>query len=167
MSDREERKGTLVDVVDPAEDRVDPGEAAHSARRLRRMLEHEDGVEPADLLVRGSNGHTERLPLGIAHMIASMLEELAQGHTVAVVSEAEEVTTSTAAELLGVSRPHLVKLVDSGVLPGRMAGTHRRVRLTDLLAYKRRTARTNAILDDLAAETAALGLYEAPDQQGA
>lgn len=74
-------------------------------------------------------------------------------------SEAEEVSTSVAAAILGVSRPHVVKLMDSGILPCRMAGTHRSIRLTDLLAYKRSVERRHAFLDDLAAEAQEQGLY--------
>lgn len=155
MAEQNFGAGTLIDVLDPAADPVDPDAARGLAQRLREMSEH------AELLVRTRAGGLEPLPRGFAALIASMLEEAAAGHTVALVSEAEEVSTSVAAAFLGVSRPHVVKLIDSGLLPGRMAGTHRRVRMTDLLAYKQVQAR-HAALDELIAETEKLGLYDPP-----
>lgn len=81
-------------------------------------------------------------------------------------SETREVGTGTAADLLGVSRPHVVKLIDSGVLPGRKEGTHRRVRLADLLAYKRRAEQLHQGLDELARESEDLGLSDFPSRGG-
>jgi excisionase family DNA binding protein len=148
--------GTLVDALDPATETVDREIARRVAQRLR---EESDDVQ---LVVRSRSGVMEILPRGFAHIIASMLEEVAQGHSVALVSEAEEVSTSAAAELLGVSRPHVVKLIDSGLLPGRKAGSHRRIRMTDLVAYKQTVDRRHAFLDELAAQSQEMGLYDPP-----
>lgn len=147
--------GTLVDALDPNEAELD----RDAARRVARRLRETDGAE---LMVRGGSGELEHLPHGVARMTASMLEEMAEGHTVALMSEAEEVSTTVAAAFLGVSRPHVVKLIETGLLPRRMAGSHRRVRLTDLVAYKRAVDQRHAFLDDLAAESQAMGLYDDP-----
>lgn len=156
MADQTFSAGTLVDVLDPTSENVDRDAARRVARHLRQT------VEDAELLVRTPSGPVEALPAGFARLVASMLEEVAQGHTVALVSEAEEVSTSAAAAFLGVSRPHVVKLIDSGILPGRMAGTHRRVRMTDLVAYRRAIDRRHALLDEMAAEAQEMGLYDDP-----
>ena len=156
MVDQGFSPGTLVDALDPAAEQVDREAAGRIAQQLRRT------AGETELLIRTSSGDVELLPNGFSKLVASMLEEVAQGHTVALVSEAEEVSTSAAAELLGVSRPHVVKLIDSGILPGRMAGTHRRVRITDLVAYKRAVDRRHAFLDELIAETEEMGLYDSP-----
>lgn len=137
--------GTLVDALDPDAAEVDRNAARRAARHIRES-------EGAELIVRSSSGEVEHLPAGFASLIASALEEAAEGHTVALVSEAEEVSTSVAAAFLGVSRPHVVKLIETGLLPRRMAGSHRRVRLTDLAAYKGAVDQRHAFLDDLAGE---------------
>jgi excisionase family DNA binding protein len=156
MTDQSFGAGTLVDALDPAAEKVDREAAGRIAQQLRR------NTDDAELFVRTRSGNVEALPHGFSQLVASMLEEVAQGHTVALVSEAEEVSTSAAAEFLGVSRPHVVKLIDSGLLPCRMAGSHRRVRMTDLMAYKRTVDRRLAFLDALAAEAQDMGLYDAP-----
>ncbi|WP_420124878.1 helix-turn-helix domain-containing protein [Longimicrobium sp.] len=117
-------------------------------------------------MVRSRSGEMEHLPHGVARLMASMLEEMAEGHTVALVSEAEEVSTSVAAAFLGVSRPHVVKLIETGLLPRRMAGSHRRVRLADLAAYKRNIVdRRRAFLDEIAGEAQEAGLYDEPSTE--
>jgi excisionase family DNA binding protein len=148
--------GTLVDVLDPDEADVD----RDAARRVARHIRETDGAE---LMVRTGSGEMEKMPHAVARLMASMLEEMAEGHTVALVSNGEEVSTSVAAAFLGVSRPHVVKLIETGLLPRRMAGSHRRVRLTDLAAYKRNVVdRRRAFLDEIADEAQEAGLYDDP-----
>ncbi|HEV3051792.1 MAG TPA: helix-turn-helix domain-containing protein [Longimicrobium sp.] len=158
MDDRPAGSGTLIGVLDPVMDEVD----RDAARRVARGLRANDGAE---LMLRTAGGQVEHLPRGVANLMASMLEEVAEGHTVALVSDAEEISTSAAAAFLGVSRPHVVKLIDTGLLPARMAGTHRRVRMTDLVAYKHTVERRHAFLDELAVESEEMGLYDAPPTQ--
>lgn len=160
MVDQSFGTATLVDALAATADDVDREAARDAAQRLRRTSDH------AELVVRTQSGDIVALPHGFAQLVASMLEEVADGHSVALLSEAEEVSTSAAAELLGVSRPHVVKLIDAGILPGRMAGSHRRVRMTDLLEYKHTVDRRHAFLDELAAESQEMGLYDPPPYKG-
>ena len=83
---------------------------------------------------------------------------MANGDAVTVVPVAAEVTAQQAAEILGVSRPFLIRLVDDGKLACRLVGTHRRIPLVDLLAFKQANrAERRAIAAELTAETQELG----------
>lgn len=156
MDDEIRGKRLLVDAIAPPREDLDRTIARRAAHLLRGLDDH------AELIVRTRSGRFESVPRGFAQLVASMLEEAAKGNTVALVSEGEEVSTSTAAEFLGVSRPHVVKLIDSGMLPCRMAGSHRRVRMTELVAYKRVVDRRHAFLDEMTADSNEMGLYDLP-----
>ena len=100
------------------------------------------------------------LPMPIVRLLMVALKEMAAGNTVAVLPVPAELTTNQAAELLRVSRPSLIKMLDAGKLPSRKVGTHRRVRYEDALLYmKNERARRAEVMKELVAETERLGLY--------
>jgi excisionase family DNA binding protein len=84
---------------------------------------------------------------------------MAQGHAVTIIPVQSELTTQQAAEILGVSRPFVVKEIEERRLPARKVGTRRRVMLGDLMTYKQRSdASRQRALADLAALDEELGL---------
>jgi excisionase family DNA binding protein len=83
------------------------------------------------------------------------------GRAIVLIPENQQLTTQRAADLLGVSRPHLIKLLEAGELPCHKAGSHRRIYLKDLIAYqKRRDMERKAALGRIAKEAFASGLYD-------
>ena len=99
------------------------------------------------------------VPAEAVHLLVRILGHLACGRAVAVVPVEAELTTQQAADLLGVSRPHLVRLLDDGRIPFVKVGTHRRMRTADVLAYQaERQAKSRRLLDELTAEAQDLGL---------
>ena len=99
------------------------------------------------------------LPATAVRLLTNMLAHLAEGRTVAVMPDDAELTTKQAADMLNVSRPHLVKLVDEERIPHRLVGTHRRILLRDLLAYRQGHIKAaTAAMDALTAQAQELGM---------
>lgn len=99
------------------------------------------------------------LPAGAVALLMDILEAMAAGQSVSLISERAELTTVQAADALNVSRPFLIKLLEQNVLPYRKVGKHRRVRLEDVMAYKAKIDREReAVLDQLAREAQDLGM---------
>ena len=96
---------------------------------------------------------------GVGRLVQSILSEVAQSHAVQLVPVHAELRTQEAADLLGVSRPHLVKLLDEGKLDSWKIGTHRRVKLENLLVYRdQRDRERQQSLQELADLDQELGL---------
>lgn len=101
------------------------------------------------------------LPAGSLAMFQSILEAMAAGHGVMVSPQHAELTTMEAADILNVSRPYLIGILDKKEIPFRLVGRHRRIRLDDILEYKERIDREReAILDQMVREAEELGLYD-------
>ncbi|MDM7325159.1 MAG: helix-turn-helix domain-containing protein [Thermus sp.] len=103
----------------------------------------------------------QALPLtpNLVQVLQTYLEPLARGEPVVVVPLEAQLTTQQAADLLGVSRPYLIRLLEEGRIPYQKVGTHRRIKARDLLEYKeRRRKEGERILQKLAEEDQELGL---------
>lgn len=116
----------------------DDHEAALALESVRRLA-HLAGLE-GDVQIRvledARDAPTVRLPGSAFHLLLQHLSELAHGNAVTVVPYHAEPTTQQAAGVLGVSRPFLGKLLEQNEIPFRRVGTHRRVRLGDVVEYK-------------------------------
>jgi excisionase family DNA binding protein len=116
-------------------------------------------VDPEELsiTVRTSAGIVE-LPATASTAVRRLLEELAAGTSVHLVSDDAELTTQQAGDLLGISRTYVSRLVDQGKIPAHRVGTHRRLRAADVLAYKARRAARLSAVDDIAVADRAAGV---------
>jgi excisionase family DNA binding protein len=107
-------------------------------------------------------GHTAEqilLPHIALRFLADLLAEMARGNTVTLIPVHAELTTQKAADLLNVSRPFLVGLLEAKKIPYRKVGTHRRVLFKDLVEYKRTVdGKRSEVLDELAKQAQELGL---------
>ena len=114
---------------------------------------------PLQFRLMGNSGETVGLPAAAVRVLMRVLEEMAQGNAITIIPVHAELTTQEAADLLDISRPSLIQLLDEGQIDFRKVGTHRRVRFQSLLAYKRKAdADRRAALAELAAYDQELGL---------
>lgn len=96
------------------------------------------------------NGRTVPLPPELSAVLTRVIEVVANGGTVTIGSLPEELTTTMAAEQLGISRPTLMKMIKRNEIPAYKVGSHHRLRLTDVLEAKRaRLARQKQAFDEL------------------
>ncbi len=107
------------------------------------------------------NGKRTRIPDVLFAHFARIVRLISEGQAVVLMPEEETFTTQAAANYLGVSRQHLVGLLEGSKIPHHKVGTHRRVTFKDLLAYEKKRDRVRReALDKLAAEADAAGLYD-------
>lgn len=121
-------------------------------KRLAARLSANASARP--VAVRTADGEIE-LPATAQRAVEQLLNDLAAGGTVHVLTDDHDLTTQQTADLLGLSRTFVVRLIDSGKLPAHHAGTHRCVRASDALAYsQRRESRLAAVSEIAEADTA-------------
>jgi excisionase family DNA binding protein len=108
-----------------------------------------------------AGGQRLDLPDSVLRLLKEIVRNMQLGRAIVLIPENRQLTTQRAADLLGVSRPHLIKLLDTAELPYHKVGSHRRIYLKDLAAYrKRRDAERKAALDQIAKEAFDSGLYD-------
>lgn len=130
------------------------GERAGMARGAALMRQRAPQDRAEMVLVR-ADGSREAVEVSAAAgaIIADVLEKAASLSGVALLAEDAELSPEDAATILGVSRPLVRRRMDAGDLPFRRVGAHRRVRLADVLALRRREASARAALEALRADT--------------
>lgn len=126
----------LDEVHEPSVDEID---AARTAARQFSRLDHGASVSFTAEASGDANVEPITIPANIFRTIIKMLIEMGNGNAVAVVPVSAELTTQQAADLLNVSRPHLIKLLNEEVIPYRMVGTHRKLLAREVLNYREKT----------------------------
>jgi excisionase family DNA binding protein len=104
----------------------------------RKLATHFRANEDMMIRLLEDNRETDTvvLPAAAVRLLLDILEQIACGNAVTLMPIHTELTTQQAADLLNVSRPHLVALLQQGKIPYRKVGTHRRVQAEDIVAYK-------------------------------
>ncbi len=120
-------------------------------RRLAHDLLEQTGGHVENLTVEGGSS-AAAVPPELVDIISQVLQVMANGGTVLIGSLPEELTTTVAAEQLGLSRPTLMKMIRDGEIPSHKVGTHHRLKASDVLEFKRaRLRRQRAALEELRA----------------
>ena len=131
--------------------------AQESSRRLSpRLAEHRNlKLE----IVEGAVREELVIPASALRLLVDILTEMAEGNAVTMIPIHAELTTQQAADFLNVSRPFLVGLIEKGELPCHKVGTHRRIRFSDLINYKKQINQERMkVLDELAKQAQELDM---------
>lgn len=133
--------------------------ARESGRALSTALLTRSETQQIDFHDDKGAVRTVRIPTSALRLLLEVLTEIGQGNAVSIIPIHAELTTQEAADVLNVSRPFLVQLLEKGDMPFHKIGTHRRVRYQDVIAYKKRIdADRRKALDELAAQAQELGM---------
>ena len=141
---------------------VDPINPVHrdAISRLSRVMDSTP-MHPQTPMLIGTDGEQVELPEEIYRVLAIVVNEMKAGHAVTITPLSQRISTQMAAELLGLSRPTLIKLLETGEIAYEQPGRHRRVLLTDVLKYREERHRfAIGKLDELTGEASAAGLYD-------
>jgi excisionase family DNA binding protein len=132
----------------------------------RQVLELYQKIQRSRAKLVGPDGKTQNLPVSLYEFLVKLIGNLCEGQSVAIVKNDAQLTTVEGARMLGVSRQFLIKLLERGDIPHHMVGTHRRIYVRDLLAYKaKRDSNRRKILGELTRTEADDVLYDLDDHR--
>ncbi|MFC4487896.1 helix-turn-helix domain-containing protein [Tepidiphilus baoligensis] len=133
--------------------------ARESGRVLSTVLQTRAETHQIDFHDEQGTVRTVSIPTSALRLLLDVLTEIGRGNAVSIIPIHAELTTQEAADVLNVSRPFLVQLLEQGEIPFHKVGTHRRVRYQDLIDYKNRIdAKRRKALEELAAQAQELGM---------
>lgn len=115
--------------------RPDPAER-DAMNVVSEQLDHAFAVDGYRPSLIGPDGEHLELPASAFLALTAVVRGMAAGQTMTLMPSGRQLTTQQAAEMLHMSRPHLIKLLDRGEIPFERVGTHRRLRADDVLAYR-------------------------------
>jgi excisionase family DNA binding protein len=126
--------------------------SALSSHLLAQSLQTTGSSHHIKVVTQDGSEQNVVIPALAINLLVEILTQISYGNTVSIMPIQAELTTQEAANLLNISRPHLIKLIDRGDLPCRKVGKHRRILSTDLVIYKQQKYQQRAsALDELAA----------------
>lgn len=144
---------TLPAFAEPFGDRLPTADERAMANQLRQILAAH-AASDASLRILDQNNEPAEIVLApaLAQLLIDLLRHVGSGEAVTLVPVSQMLTTQQAADILNVSRPYLVSLIDRGEIAHHMVGRHRRIKAEHLFEYKKkRDAQRAAALADLAA----------------
>ncbi|MGH9497619.1 MAG: excisionase family DNA-binding protein [Terriglobales bacterium] len=132
-----------------------------SPKEQKEIIDIYAKLREAEAKLVGPDGKTEILPNNLYSFLLRLLADLRSGHSVTILQSRHALTTIEAGKLLGMSRQFLIKLLEKGEIPFHLVGTHRRMYVRDVIAYKaKRDAARRDILNDMARREFAKGDYD-------
>jgi excisionase family DNA binding protein len=145
-----------ISEINPGE--VDADIACRTARRIGDYLANHLDMDPIEIKVEGDDSEVLVVPRAGAALLAAVMNAVAKGQGVTVVPSGARLTTQQAADILNVSRPYLIGLLEKGEIEYKLVGRHRRIPFQALMEYQRHADQAaRAAADELSALSKELG----------
>ena len=146
----------MTDLIERPETAVPTPRDTELATRASQVLARQAGAE---VKVRLDDNTEVTLPKAATRLLHYLLTQMSLGNAVTLIPIHAELTTQEAADYLNVSRPHLIKLLTTKRIPFHMAGTHRRIKFSDLEAYRKNAEKEReTAMEELAKQAQELGM---------
>jgi excisionase family DNA binding protein len=148
---------TITEQNPPLESVMAQEPEKSSIKHLESILQLE-GAQPK---LVGVDGQEIPIPESVYKVLRQAVHAMALGKAMSIVPQEQKLTTQKAADLLNVSRPYIIKLLEQGEIPYITVGTHRRIRFDDLMKYKQqRDAKRSQLLQEIIDISEECGLYD-------
>ena len=132
-----------------------PSGGEEQLRTLRKLLQHGEAT------ITGANNQQQSIPAPVRDVLVRILTHMQEGQAITIIPANHELSSQDAADLLGVSRQYMVRILEDGKLPFHRVGTHQRIYLQNLMAYKKeRDRQRQEALDQMAREEVQAGTYD-------
>lgn len=106
-------------------------------------------------------GQTIEMPSVVSIALMEVIKNLNKGNSITLIPMNKELTTQQAADILNVSRPYFIKLLENGEIPFKKTGTHRKILMKDLMEYRKQRAESRkSKIEELSTFSQELGLYD-------
>lgn len=133
--------------------------AKFSSRELAAYVETQAATQKVAITGKDGIAHQVEVPVSALRLLVDILTELGEGNTIKLIPVHAEMTTQEGADLMNMSRPTFIKLLDEGKIPFHRVGNRRKVKYTDVLEYKQKLSRQRLqALDELSELDQSLGL---------
>jgi excisionase family DNA binding protein len=150
-------QSNFTDVITPTEKETIM--AKESSQSLASCLQLSESSQTLKVISDQGESITVKVPVSAFRLFIDILAQMANGNSVTLIPIHAELTTQQAAEILNVSRPYLIKLLESGEIPFRKVGSRRRILDQDLREYQNQiNAKRQETLAELAAQAQELNM---------
>ncbi|WP_457942726.1 helix-turn-helix domain-containing protein [Vreelandella alkaliphila] len=156
MTPEEMKMGSLSNLLPSQEEAA---LAKLSSRELAAHIETRASTQHVAITDKDGHIHQVEVPVSALRLLIDILTELGDGNTVKLIPVHAEMTTQEAADVLNMSRPTLIKVLDEGRIPYHRAGNRRKLKYTDVMAYKTSVDQKRLqVLEELSELDQSLGL---------
>jgi excisionase family DNA binding protein len=137
---------------------LQPPNSDNERQELSNLVDNLSGLGKIAIV---ADGQEIEMPSIISIALMEVIKTLNKGNSITLIPMDKELTTQQAADILNVSRPYFIKLLENGIIPFKKTGTHRKILMQDLMKYREQRAETRkSKIEELSVLSQELGLYD-------